>query len=178
MPTPLHTLIQPLDDKRRALLQMLDGLAPEDLKARLRPEAWSILEILEHVVAAERVILQDLPVQAELVERPRSLQHRIKLPLVMLILKLAIPVKVPSKRMIPTGQRSLADLREEWDQHLRWLRAFEAEQSAGAHQKAFFVHPVAGPITPLQALKMDLLHVQIHTREISKILKHQTGQNA
>jgi acetamidase/formamidase len=80
--------------------------------------------------------------------------------------------------MLPVGQRSLANLREEWDQHLRWLRAFEANLGAGAVQTPFFVHPVAGPITLLQALRMDLLHVQIHTRQVSKILKSQTRQDA
>ena len=177
MPTPLHSLIQSLDDRRSALLEVLDALAPEALQARLQPGTWSVLEIAEHLVVAERVILQGLPVQTELVERPRSFQHRIKYPLVMLVLKLAIPVKVPSKRMLPVGQRALADLSDEWDQHLRWLRAFEADQGAGALRKPFFVHPVAGPITLLQALRMDLLHVQIHTRQITKILRSQARQN-
>jgi hypothetical protein len=170
--------MQSLDDRRRALLQVIEKLAPEVLQARLQPGAWSILEILEHVVVAERVILQGLPVPTELVERPRSLQHRIKYPLVLLVLKLAIPVKVPSKRMLPLGQRTLADLREEWDQHLRWLRAFEAGQTIDAHRKCFFVHPVAGPITLRQALRMDLLHLQIHTRQIAKSVTHQAGLTA
>ena len=170
MPTPAQSLIQTLDDRRLALLQVLDGLPPEMLQARLHPWAWSVLEILEHLVVAERVILQGLPDPADLVDRPRHLQHRLKYPLVMLVLKLAIPVKVPSKRMLPMGQRTLADLREEWDQHLRWLRAFEAGQRAGAHGKACFLHPVAGPITLVQALRMDLLHVGIHARQVSKIV--------
>lgn len=169
-PTPAQRLIQTLDERRLALLQVLDGLAPAVLQARLRPGAWSALEILEHVVVAERVILQGLPDQADLVNRPRKLQHRMKYLLVKLVLKLAIPVKVPSKRMLPLGQRTLADLREEWDQHLRWLRAFEAGQAAGAPWQACFVHPVAGPITLVQALRMDLLHVGIHARQVSKVV--------
>jgi hypothetical protein len=175
MPTPLHILIKSLDDRRRILLQLLDGLAPEELQARLRPGAWSVLEILEHVVAAERVILQGLPDPAELVERPRSLPHRIKLPLVLLVLRLAIPVKVPSKRMLPGAHSTLAELKDEWDQHLRWLWAFEAGQTVEAHRRGYFLHPVAGPITLLQALRMDLLHVGIHSRQIARTLKFPGG---
>ena len=178
MPTPAHSLIQALDDRRQALFQGLEGLAPEVLRASLRPGTWSVLEILEHVVLAERVILQGLPDQTDLVDRPRSLRHRIKYPLVWLVLRLAIPVKVPSKRMLPAGQRTLADLREEWDQHLRWLSALAAGPTAGAQGKACFVHPVAGPITLVQALRMDLLHLQIHTRQISRIVKHQAELTA
>ena len=174
----LQSLIHSLDVQRLALLVELEALDVETLQAKPGPDAWSILEILEHVVVAERVILQGLPDQAELVVRPRNLPHRIKFPLVMLVLKLGIPVKVPSKRMLPLGQRTLADLREEWDQHLRWLRALAAGQTAGAQGKACFVHPVAGPITLVQALRMDLLHLQIHTRQISRIVKHQAELTA
>jgi len=173
-PTPLHGLIQALDDQRLSLLGDLDALSEEALKTRPRPEAWSILEILEHLVVAEAVILRGLPPRAGLVAQPRNLGHRLKYLLVSLVLRFRIPVKVPSRRMLPMGQASLADLRTAWDAHLAWLRALVAEDETAALGSAFFTHPVAGPITLRQALRMDLLHLDIHRRQIAR-LRQQAG---
>ncbi len=170
--TPLQRLLQTLDDQRLALLGELETLREDVLKVRPGPEAWSILEILEHVVVAESVILRGLPPRSGLVAQPRNLGHRLKYGLVTLILRFRIPVKVPSRRMLPTGQASLAELRTAWDAHLAWLRAFVAEDEAAALESAFFTHPIAGPITLVQALRMDLLHVGIHRRQIAKLRRH------
>jgi uncharacterized damage-inducible protein DinB len=166
-PSP-QALIRSLDDQRRALLESLDSLSGEELRTRPHPGAWSILEILEHLVVSEAAILQGLPPRAELVDRPRNLSNRIKLLVVMAVLRWRIPVKVPSRRMLPTGQRSLDELRTQWDEHLTWLGAFVAE-AGDAASGACFSHPVAGPVTLIQALRMDLLHLRTHQRQIARL---------
>src|SRR3954447_6600294 len=49
--------IQAFDDQRRALLDELAPLPPEVLKAKARPDQWSILEIVEHLVLSEKYVL-------------------------------------------------------------------------------------------------------------------------
>ena len=178
MSRSLHHLIQALDHQRGVLLEGLEAVDVAGLHARPRPGAWSILEIVEHVVVAEAVILMGLPSRAELVARPRHLGHHLKFLAVLLILKLRVPVRVPSRRMLPTGQRSLAELRATWDGHVRWLRAFAEEAEEEALGQAFFIHPVAGPITLAQALRMDLLHLQTHGQQIAKLRSQTLPQNA
>jgi nitrogen-specific signal transduction histidine kinase len=68
--------IQAFDERCRALLDELAALAPEALAAKPRPDQWSILEIVEHLVLAERFVLAGMPPVAELVERRRSLKNR------------------------------------------------------------------------------------------------------
>ena len=165
----LPQLIDALDTRRQALLRELDGLSPESLQVRRHPDRWSILEIAEHVVVAERIILQGLPPQAELVARPRTLRHRCLYQLVMAILRLGIPVKVPTKRMLPTGKLTLDEVKREWDAHLRWLRDLVAGLPPEDLAKAWFVHPVAGPITLVQALRMDQVHLDSHIRQIRRL---------
>lgn len=178
MSRSLHPLIQALDHQRGVLLDGLEALDLEVLHAKPRPGAWSILEIVEHVVVAESVILLGLPSRADLVAQPRRLEHRLKFLVVLLVLKLRIPVRVPSRRMLPTGQRSLAELRDSWDGHLRWLRAFAEASDEEDLGQAFFTHPVAGPITLAQALRMDLLHLWTHGKQIAKLRPQQQHQNA
>jgi hypothetical protein len=162
----LRSLLQAQEDRRRTLLDSLERLSPEALQARPAPGAWSILEIVEHLVVAEQVILQGLPDPATLVDRPRTLRQRCVYPLVVLILRLRIPVKAPSRRMLPTGGASLAELRERWEETSRWLRAYAEGLPPGGAAKAVFAHPVSGPLTLPQALRLGRLHLEVHTRQI------------
>lgn len=161
----LSALIQALDERRGALLSEVETLRPEDLQARPASGAWSILEIVEHLVVAERVILQGLPEPSALVPAPRGPRHRLTYPLVWLVLRLGIPVKAPSRRMLPTGAAALDELRPRWEATYQWLRAYAASLAPGA-DPAVFRHPVCGPLTLRQALRLDRLHLEVHARQI------------
>ena len=163
--------IEAFDDQRRALLDELAALPAATLRAKARPEQWSILEIVEHLVLAERYVLAGMPPPAELVARRRSLKNRCIYPLVILVLRFKLPVKVPARRMLPTGKVSLPEVRAAWDEDLRWLRAYVAGLAPGEGGRAVFVHPVAGPITLTQALRMDRLHFATHLRQIRRRLQ-------
>jgi hypothetical protein len=166
-----QALIEALDRERLALLEGVEAHGADAISNRTQPGAWSILEIVEHLVVAEAVILRGLPPSAELTDRPRSLKQRILFQVVMAILRFGIPVKVPTRRMVPTGQVPLMELRKRWDGHLLWLRAYAAGLDAQGERRAVFEHPVAGPITLAQALRMDRLHLGIHQRQIQKRLR-------
>ncbi len=168
-PASALALIQALDDRRRALLASLEPLGPEALQARPAAGAWSMLEIVEHLVVAEQVILQGLPDPASLVDRPRSLRQRCTYFLVVLILRFGIPVKVPSRRMLPTGSVPLAELRDRWDATFRWLRAYAESLPPDGGDPAVFTHPVSGPITLRQALRLDGLHLEGHARQLRRL---------
>ena len=169
MPTPLLKHIQALDNQRGALLDGLAVLTTDDLAAKPESGGWSILEIVEHLILAERAILQGLPPLAELVARPRSLKNRCLYPLVVTILKLGIPVKVPSRRMLPTGMVPLTELRGQWDETYRWMRSYVASLPPDWASRAEFQHPVSGPITLTQALRLDRLHLATHLKQIAKL---------
>ena len=47
---------------------------------------WSILEIIEHLILAERAVLQGLPEPSRLSERERRLKHRFGYVIVMFVL--------------------------------------------------------------------------------------------
>lgn len=171
----LNRWIEAFDGQRRALLDELAALPAETLQARARPDQWSILEIVEHLVLAERYVLAGMPPPAELVARRRSLKNRCIYPIVLFVLRFRIPVKVPARRMLPTGQASLAEVRTAWDENLRWLRAYVEGLVPGGGSSAVFVHPVAGPITLIQALRMDRLHFATHLRQIRRRLSPAQG---
>jgi DinB superfamily len=170
MPTGLQKRLQALDERRCALLDQVEALSAERLVARPLPGKWSILEIVEHLVLAEREVLQNLPEPPELVERKRTLKAHLAYPLVMVVLKWGIPAKVPSPRMIPTGNTSLATLRCQWDENHQWLRSYIGGLDQDGLDRAVFRHPIAGPMTVAQTVHMGQLHVATHARQIRRLL--------
>jgi len=162
--------LEAIDTSRCALLDELGILDGGTLAARPLPGKWSILEIVEHLVLAEREVLQKLPRPSELVELRRGFRTHFTYPMVMLVLRWGIPVKAPSAGMIPMGTSSLPQLRGQWDESQRWLRAYVAGLDRHGIGRAVFQHPVAGPLTVQQAVHMSQLHILAHTRQIRRLL--------
>jgi hypothetical protein len=161
--------IDALDARRQALLGGLEGLDAEALATRPGPDRWSILEIVEHLVIAERDVFRGFPEIMELKARRRGFKARFAYVVVMLVLRAGIPVKVPSRAMVPRGERSLDELRGEWDENFRRLRDYAAGLDREGVQRAVFRHPVAGPITLAQALRLDRVHLARHARQIRRL---------
>lgn len=159
-----------LAQKREALLREVVPLQPDQLTARPLQGKWSILEIFEHLVIAEREVLGGLPEPFQLVRRRRLLKHHLAYPLVMLVLKFSIPVKVPSSTMVPRGRYSFDELRLLWNETMEWVQKYAESIDSTGTRDAVFEHPVAGPLTIGQALHMDQLHLESHTHQIRECL--------
>jgi DinB family protein len=164
----LDKRLQAFNEKRGALLDEMGALDPAKLVAKPLADKWSILEIIEHLVVAEREVLKRLPQPSQLAERERNLKNRFTYLMVMFVLRYGIPVKVPSPAMVPRGNRSLDELRRLWDENQEWLRAYVARLDPKGFRRAVFEHPVAGPLTVEQAVHMDQVHLDTHVRLIRR----------
>lgn len=159
-----------VDARRRALLERIEALPAATLDARPE-EGWSILEIVEHLVLAEEEVYGDLSGDPATRARSRSFRHRLAYLLVMGILLGPIPVPVPSDGMKPTGRATLAELRERWDGLHARLLAFVAGLDRRSRALAVFRHPIAGPMTPMQTVRMAGVHLARHERQIRRRLE-------
>jgi hypothetical protein len=165
----LNKRLHAFNEKRGALLDEMEALDPAKLVAKPLAGKWSILEIIEHLVLAERAVLQGLPDQSRLGERERRLKHRFRYLIVMFVLRYGIPVQVPSPAMVPRGARSLPELRRLWDENQEWLRAYISGLDRKGFRRAVFEHPVAGPLSVEQAVHMDQVHLDTHIRQIRRL---------
>jgi hypothetical protein len=165
----LENRLEAFDDTRRGLLDEMEALDPAVLVAKPIPGKWSMLEIVEHLVLAERAVLRGLPDLPRLVDAARDLGNRVRYALVLFILTSGIPVRTPSPAMDPQGDRGLHELRRLWDENQQWLRSCIALLGPGAGRKAVFEHPIAGPLTVSQAVRMGQVHVAGHVRQIRRL---------
>lgn len=169
MISELRDKFEMYDRSRRALLDDLANLDDHQLRRKPGPMEWSILQIVQHMVLAERDVMQYLPEPKELIDRKRGFRARIFYLVVILILRWNIRVPVPSKRMVPDGNTSLSELRQQWDENLRWFRGYLDSLGPEDLNRAVFSHPVAGPLTGPQAGKSAQYHFDAHLRQIEKV---------
>ncbi len=167
----LQKKLETLSRKTNALLDELTKTNPHVLTYKPSPEKWSILEIIEHLVISEELLFQKVMHDTRPVKPRQTLRHRILYQIVMFLLRSAIPVKVPSKRLLPAGGQALENLGERWKKNQSELRAWLKKESGRALDSEMLAwHPVAGPMTLAQALDMLDAHFIRHRSQIQKIL--------
>jgi len=165
--TPIDRLAS-IERKRLALLEDVAALDEEMLTARPLPDKWSIREIVEHLVLAEDDVVGDFSRLDAPDAQPRGIGNYVRYLIVLFILRFRIPVKAPSRAMLPTGGRSMSELRETWDEHHRRLRTFVAGLTRDGARRAIFRHPISGPLSVSQALLMLDAHLDSHIHQIRR----------
>ena len=167
----LDARLQAFDERRRALLDEMEAVEPDKLTARPRPGKWTMLEIIEHLVLAERVVYEGLPEPSQLTVRETSLRDRIRYLMVRFVLRAGIPVGIASPAMTPQGGRDLAELRRLWDENQAWLRACVEGLETHRIHGAVLEHPVAGPLDMKQVVVLTQDHLDTHLRQIRVLQK-------
>jgi len=172
--SPRHAALRLLDRVEVARDEVLSSVAALSPELRMRspaPGKWCILEILEHMVIAEEDVMAGFVDLEQRTPRRRRFRHRVLYRVVMFILRHEIPVKVPSETMRPSGKVALDDLTDRWRNNHSTLRAFVDRLDAAALRQPIFQHPVAGPITVGEALRMLEVHLGRHTGQIDGIVR-------
>jgi hypothetical protein len=149
----------------------LQVLPEQLLSARPIPDKWSIIEILEHLVLSERDVFQGLPKPSAVVSQERKPKDRVAYWIVLMVLRLRVPVKAPSPKAIPTGGSSFAELRSQWDYNYEWLESYVKRLPGNSFDDAVFSHPIAGPLSLEQAVRLGQVHLALHTSQIEKRLQ-------
>jgi uncharacterized damage-inducible protein DinB len=162
--------LQRIEALRDAVLAEVAAAPDTQRRHRPTPDAWSALEVLEHLVLAERVVLGP---SAQWRDRPsasRSLRDRVRYHMVRLVLQQRIKVRTPSEQMRPSGRVSFTQLRTAWMTQQEALREFVLSLDAAGARRAIFHHPIAGPLTVRQALQLLEVHLRGHAAQVHRLL--------
>lgn len=162
----LEIRLQTFNEMRGALLDEMEHMDGGSLVAKPLAGKWSILEIIEHLVLAERATFKELPDPSRLGSVSRGLWDGVRYLLVMFVLSSVIRVRVPSAAMVPRGNVSLFQLRRLWDENQAWLRSCIDHLGPDGVRRPVFEHPVAGSLSVEQAVRMGQVHAERHVRQI------------
>lgn len=163
------TLLRTIDRQRAALLAEVAALSEAERLWRRAPSAWSAVDVIEHLVLAEQVVLGDLETAATRPDAPRQLRHRVRAVIVWIVLRFGIRVSVPAEAMRPAGNASFETLQATWNTQHRALRTFVERLDAAGLQRHVFRHPIAGPLNVVQALRLLSAHLTTHQGQLHRL---------
>lgn len=169
MLSELQTQFDALEQRRHRLLSELARLGEAQLSFRPAPGAWSLLEVVHHLLLVDQAILRAAahrPVQGRM---RRSVRQRIGYAAVWLVLKLGVRVKIPVRSVAPQVGVSLGELREQWGDTRMALQARLNSITERTMRHALGRHPIAGPLNAVQTLLFLTRHFDHHARQINRI---------
>jgi len=161
-----------IERSRDALLDEVDALPADAQGARPLAGKWTIREIVEHLVRAERVVLDaELRPPTRPASLGRRLRRRLSYHVVLGVLRFGIDVRAPADAMLPSGGVDLPGLRRQWRENHRELRRRIAALDERGLRAPFARHPVSGVLTAAQSLELLEAHLARHRRQIRQRVK-------
>jgi hypothetical protein len=172
MTTHLLRSLSGLERQTRSLLDELRTWTPEQLQFRPSPASWSALELTDHLMLAERAVLQMMRSNlgggrdVTMIDRFRS---AIVLGMMSLPLRLKVPHAVnqlnPSKM-----QPDLMSLHDSWSEDRRVLAEFLGALCID-RKLGVFRHPTGGWTTAGGALLFLRFHFWHHSYQFRRLRK-------
>ncbi|MEM1182981.1 MAG: DinB family protein [Acidobacteriota bacterium] len=172
----MNKLLRQLDgmeSRRSELKGRLSALDPESLSQPPKPDKWSILQIIWHLVDAEQKSVGAVKNRLTKPNRARTgLKNRLRSLALTAVLAADIPIKAPAVvAAVPESETlDFETLWEDWDAVRREWRSVAEDLPPEGHGEALYKHPIAGTLNLSQCLKFQSDHAARHTRQIRKIL--------
>ena len=146
----------------------MDRLTSEQLTFRPGPDAWSALDVLEHLVKVEEGIASRIRPR-----EPRGVVEtvRVKAALGAMCALFAVRsrIKVPVQGVLPLGGVTLSDLVSRWEAAQAALRERLEEFRPQDWSRPMMRHPLIGRLTPAEGLTFIHWHMAHHRRQIARI---------
>jgi len=159
-----------LRKKHEQLLQQLGSLSSEVLSFKAAPDKWSIVEVVEHLVIAEKELLKQLSTNVPTSTLGPESKTPEKYQTVIKVMVRDIPVDVPDESLQPQGRLPLDELLSQWDAMRKKLAELLAEIKSENKDDPIFRHPYGGPLDISETLQFFEVHFDNHMRHIDRIL--------
>jgi uncharacterized damage-inducible protein DinB len=163
-----------LEKITRQLLNDLSKYDHEILQIKPTEEAWSVVQVLNHLIMSENGTVRYLNKKILGIEDVRDVT--IFTSIRMLVFKRVFSgtrkFKAPKVISNPGNGESLDELRQKWNETRDGIKRFLEEYPEQHMKKAIFRHPFAGRISIEQTLDFFIFHIKHHKHQINRILKN------
>lgn len=168
-------LIAGLECERAAFVDALDGLSADQRTSRPSNDAWSPIEIAEHVYRSEQGFLKGLERQLD----PDGERRELGKPSRTRFLALIAALKSPKKFKVPGGTASAAnpggmayeEIRANWAEFPERWKAIITAFPDSLSNTGLIRHPISGPMTLTQTIKFLTVHAARHFKQLERTLR-------
>jgi uncharacterized damage-inducible protein DinB len=158
-----------LEGRRSALLASLAPLSAEQLGYRPSAGRWNMLDIVEHLIIIEELVLRSLGTRPGPLPPAARLRGALRLAVLRLYLRAGGKIQAPTRAIFPRGSVTLAELRERWDRTGAGYRAALESFDRSDLVRPMMKHPIIGKLTPVQTLTFLDAHLSHHRRQIERL---------
>jgi uncharacterized damage-inducible protein DinB len=161
-------LLSRIESRRREVIAEADQLTAEQLTFRPTPNAWSALDVIEHLVKVEEGIASRVrPMEARgLVEAAKV---KAALGIMRVVFAVGGRIRVPVQAVLPLGGVTLSDLVSRWEAAQVALRERLEGLDDRDWSRPMMRHPLIGRLTPSECLVFIHRHMGHHRRQIGRI---------
>jgi uncharacterized damage-inducible protein DinB len=163
-----RNLLDRLARLRQAVLAEANGLSGEELVHRPETGAWSVLDVVEHLVRVEEAILSRVRKRD-----PRTWREAVRARLALVLISASFVIgrrfRVPVQAVVPLGGVTLMDLGGRWEAAQAALRRTLEDFGPADYARPLMRHPFLGLLTPVETLTFLVRHTAHHRRQIARI---------
>lgn len=162
-----------IETDRKNLFAELKSYSDETLNKKPAPEAWSVAEVIAHLISAEEGSLKYL--QKKLLDTSKAeregLKHKWRWLLVNIVFAFHIKFKAPKIVEPQPGYYNLADLESKWAGIRSEIHNILEKLPDSEAQKDIWKHAVAGKLNVYRMVQFFGIHAKRHKGQIDRTLK-------
>lgn len=163
-----------LEEQRSKFLDVYSRLTPLQLRFKPEPESWNLLQVLRHIVTAEKQSI--IYIQRRIERNKKLTKAGLGSTLRYLILKIAmilpIKFKAPKIAEVREENQDLDLMKEEWVSIRTELKQILDETDENILASTVYKHPRAGLLNMNQALGFMKDHIEHHLKQVNRIQNH------
>lgn len=170
----LQHIYKQLEEQRATVLTLAQALPGEVLHRAPAPGQWSVMQILAHLVTAEKLSLAYLQKKMMGLEEAPDTGWREDLRIVWLKISQRLPLKfkAPGRLVESTpAYTSFEHLRSDWDNVRAQLAEILEQFPENRLKRKVYKHPFAGMLNITQMLIFFREHITHHQPQIRRALK-------
>ncbi len=168
MLTKLSNSFDAMERQRTALQDAARALNDAQLNWTPGTDVWSTLQIIEHLVLSDETVGRAHEPGSVKNEAPmfRVLPCAVRRALILRALRRDFFLPLPSLDIEPHGDVPLPELLSRWEAARNEMRQVLNSMQSDERR---YSHPVLGPLTAAQMLKLGQTHTAYHTRQIETL---------
>jgi hypothetical protein len=169
----LEEIFNQLEHQRYGLFSKVNELTTEELSSRYRPDKWNILEILTHLLTAEKLSLSYMKKKSLGINTlgNSGLYEMLKIDFFVFSQRLPLHYKAPKAVVENTVVIPFSEIEKQWLELRHELKLFLETLPDKHLKKKIYKHPFLGRLDAVQALITIREHINHHTPQIERLIK-------